>query len=78
MKFDERWKEFLKTAPKPELFDDGDQLMAYMGHIWGVRGWGTQITDLRKLHRARWLTREDFDSSLAQEAPSSMQVANAR
>jgi hypothetical protein len=42
MKSDERWKEFLKTAKKPELFDDVDQLMAYMGHVWGVRGWGAQ------------------------------------
>jgi hypothetical protein len=26
-----------------------------------------QVTDFRKLHRARWLTSEDFDASLAQE-----------
>jgi hypothetical protein len=62
MKFDERWKEFLKTARKPELFDDGDRLMAYMGYVWGVRGWGA------RLHRPRWLTRKDFDTNLAQEA----------
>jgi hypothetical protein len=42
MKFDERWKDFLKTAKKPELFDDGDRLMAYMGYVWHARGWGTQ------------------------------------
>ena len=60
MKFDERWKEFLKSARRPELFDDGDRLMAYLGCVWGVRGWGTQITGFRKLHRARWLTREDL------------------
>jgi hypothetical protein len=28
---------------------------------------GAQVTDFRKLHRARWLTSEDFDASLAQE-----------
>jgi hypothetical protein len=61
MKFDERWKEFLKTATKPESFDDGDRLMAYLGYVWGARGWGTQITGSRKLHRTRWLTREDID-----------------
>jgi hypothetical protein len=42
MKFGERWKEFLKTAKKPEPFDDGDRLMAHMGYVWGVRGWGAQ------------------------------------
>jgi hypothetical protein len=47
MKFDERWKEFLKTAKNPELFDDVDRLMAYMGYVWGVRGWGEQVTDFR-------------------------------
>jgi hypothetical protein len=78
MKPDERWKEFLKTAKKPELFDDVDQLMAYMGYVWGVRGWGAQVTDFRRLHRAQWLTREDFDASLVQEPPSSRRVANAR
>ena len=78
MKSDERWKEFLKTAKKPELSDDVDQLMAYMGHVWGVRGWGAQVTDFRTLHRAQWLTREDFDASLVQESPSSRRVANAR
>jgi hypothetical protein len=48
MKFEERWKEFLKTANKPELFDDGDRLMTYMGYVWGVRGWGVQLTDFRR------------------------------
>jgi hypothetical protein len=56
MKSDERWKEFLKTAKKPELFDDLDRLMAHMGYVWGLRGWGAQVTNFRKLHRARWLT----------------------
>jgi hypothetical protein len=69
MKFDERWKEFLKTAERSELLDDGDRLMAHMGYVWSVRGWGAQVPEFRKLHRARWLTREDSDARLPNSLP---------
>ena len=74
MKSDERWKEFLKTAEKPELFDDVDQLMAYMGYVWGVRGWARNLDDGRVEVLALGTPHqlEDFEAELRVGPPRAM------